>query len=347
MARSKELSVERRVEIYTLHYLGFSNREIGRRLSISEYSVRQTIKRKEETGSFHDRNRSGRPRSTTKQEDRYIIISSLRNRRSTASEITANFNVCHETKISTTTVKRRLLDVGLRGCVSVKKPRLTKAHKQKRLTWAKEHKNWTPEDWNKVLWSDESKFESFGNKRRSFVRRRPWEMMLEECTVQTIKHGGGNIMVWGCFGGGQVGTLVKIDGKMTKEVYLDILKEHVLNCGTELIGEGFFFQQDNDPKHTAKVVKEYLRKKSEEGFLQVMTWPSQSPDCNPIEQLWDHLDREVRKNPPSGKNNLWLSLKSIWEAVDGQYLQKLCDRLPRICQALIKSRGGHFDENSI
>ena len=158
-------------------------------------------------------------------------------------------------------VKRRLLELGLKGRVAVKKPRLTTVHKQKRLVWAKEHKNWTVEEWNRVLWSDESKFEIFGNKRRSFVRRRVGERMLEQCTMQTIKHGSGNIMVWGCFGGGQVGSTAKIDGKMTKEVYLKILKEHVLVCGTELIGKRFVFQQDNDPKHTAKVVKQYLNEK--------------------------------------------------------------------------------------
>ena len=66
------------------------------------------------------------------------------------------------------------------------------------------------------------------------------------------------------------------------------MKEHVLVCGTELFGERFAFQQDDDPKHTAKVVKQYLNEKQEEGLLKVMTWPLQSPDCNPIELLWDH-----------------------------------------------------------
>ena len=70
--------------------------------------------------------------------------------------------------------------------------------------------------------------------------------------MQTIKHGGGNIMVWGCFGGGQVGSIAKIDGKMTKEVYLKILREHVLVCGTELIGEivGSFISRS--PKNSTK-----------------------------------------------------------------------------------------------
>ena len=63
-------------------------------------------------------------------------------------------------------------------------------------------------------------------------------------------------MVWGCFGGGQSGSIAKIDGKMTKEVFLKILKGQVLVCGTELICERFVFQQDNNPQHTAKVVKQ-------------------------------------------------------------------------------------------
>ena len=115
-----------------------------------------TIKRKVETGSFCDRKRVGRPRSTTKKEDKYIVINSLRNRRRTAPDLAADFNEHHTTKISTTTVKRRLLEIGLRGRVAVKKPRLTAVHKQKRLVWAKEHKNWTVEEWNRVLWSGES-----------------------------------------------------------------------------------------------------------------------------------------------------------------------------------------------
>ena len=133
MAKRGQRNLEKRIEIWTLHNLGFSNREIGRRLSISESCVRKTIKRKVETGSFCVRKRVGRPRSTTKKEDKYIVINSLRNRRRTAPDLADDFNEHHTTKISTMTVKRRLLEVGLRGRVAVKKPLLTTVHKQKRL----------------------------------------------------------------------------------------------------------------------------------------------------------------------------------------------------------------------
>ena len=88
----------------------------------------------------------------------------------------------------------------------------------------------------------------------------------------SVKHGGGNVMVWGCFGAGKVGDL-----------YLySILQRHAIPCGQRLIGDKFLLQQDNDPKHTSKLCKNYLGKKQSAGILSVMEWPVQSPDLNPI-----------------------------------------------------------------
>ena len=70
----------------------------------------------------------------------------------------------------------------------------------------------TDEDWKKVLWTDESKFEVFGSHRRTFERRRTTEKMLEECLTPSVKQGGGNMMVWGCFGAGKVGDLFRVKG---------------------------------------------------------------------------------------------------------------------------------------
>lgn len=91
------------------------------------------------------------------------------------------------------------------------------ANKKKRLNWAQQHKDWTIEDWNKVLWSDESKFEIFGTKKRVFVRRYSNERVADGCTVASVKHGGGSVMVWECFSGSAVGDLIKIEGILRKE----------------------------------------------------------------------------------------------------------------------------------
>lgn len=127
---------------------------------------------------------------------------------------------------------------------------LRTANKKKRLTWARNHEAWTTDDWRNVLWTDESKFELIGSKRRVFVRRSAGEKMLPECVVPTVKHGGGSVMVWGCFSANGVGDLIRIDGILNKERYKNILQHHAIPSGIRLIGQNFILQQDNDPKHS-------------------------------------------------------------------------------------------------
>jgi hypothetical protein len=97
-------------------------------------------------------------------------------------------------------VNRQLWDAGLLGRVAKKKPHLRLDNKNKILRWAKEHRHWTEEDWSVHNTFFQSKFEVFGSQRRTFVRRRKNEKMMEECLMPSVKHGGGNVMVWGCFG---------------------------------------------------------------------------------------------------------------------------------------------------
>lgn len=344
MAKRKQITLEQRSAICTLREEGYSERQIAKKLGISCKGVHYTLARKKETGKNEDRKRSGRPKSTTSQEDNFIRVLSKRNRRLTAPQITASLNETRGTPVSITTVKRRLLSAGLRGCVAVKKPKLTIRHKKNRLEWAKEHKNWTINQWKKVLWSDESKFQIFGSNRRVFVRRSKGERASEACTVPTIKHGGGNVMVWGCFGNNKPGSLVRITEKLNKERYLKILKDFAIPGGLNLIGPGFVFQQDNDPKHSSKLCQNFLRKKKD---VKIMQWPSQSPDLSPIELVWDELDRRVKNQSPTSSEHLWQLLQSEWKKLDEQYFMKLISRMPRICEKVIKERGGHFDEAKI
>ncbi|CDQ71494.1 unnamed protein product [Oncorhynchus mykiss] len=142
-----------------------------------------------------------------------------------------------------------------------------------RLKFSNEHLNDSEDNWVKVLWSDETKMELFGiNSTRRVWRRNA------AYTIPTVKHGGGNIMPWGCFSAKGTGQLHRIKGTM----YRQILGENILPSARALkMGRGWVFQHNNDPKHTAKATKEWLKKK----HIKVLEWPSQSPDLNPIENL--------------------------------------------------------------
>lgn len=341
------LDNEKRAIINSYRSDGLSLREISKKMNVPKTTVAYTIKRYRETGSNSNRPCIGRPRMTTIQEDRSILLVSKRNRRLTAQEITAGFNSGHNKEISVDTVKRRLRSADLFGRIAVRKPMLRSQNKKKRLLWAQKHSNWTTEDFKKVLWTDESKFEVFGSNRRIYVRRSKNEKMMLNCLAPTVKHGGGSVMVWGGFSFQGVCPLYRIKGILEHKQYHSILVHKAVPAGKQLIGHGFVMQQDNDPKHTAKLCHSYLKEKQEDGTLQIMDWPPQSPDLNPIELLWDQLDRLIRKKCPSSKEHLWSLLEFEWNNLEASKFQNLIKRMPRIVKAVLKAKGGFFNEKKI
>ena len=107
------------------------------------------------------------------------------------------------------------------------------------------------------------------------------------------------VMVWGCFAGDTVGDLFKIEGTLNQHGYHSILQRHAIPSGLCLVAPLFILQQDNDLKHTSTLCKDYLTEKQSDGVLRHMTWPPQSPGQNPIEIVWDEMDRRVKAKGPT------------------------------------------------
>ncbi|GFS49064.1 transposable element Tcb2 transposase [Trichonephila clavipes] len=121
---------------------------------------------------------------------------------------------------------------------------------------------------------------------------KPNTLLHPKHTIPTVKHGGGSVMVWGCMAASGVGKLVFIDGIMHKMAYLNILQNNLKESANKLgLGSNFIFQQDNDPKHTAFVLKEWLPYHCR----NQLNTPPQSPDLNVIERCYPIL-RELCKN---------------------------------------------------
>ena len=145
-------------------------------------------------------------------------------------------------------------------------------------------------------------------------------------------------MVWGLMSWNGCGTLEFIDKIMTKEVYLDILERNLHASARKLkMSRNFIFQQDGDPKHTAKIVSQWFVKKK----IKVLDWVAQSPDLNPIEHLWAILKKKVRGQNPTNLNVLKRVISEEWDKIEPNTFQKLVESMPDRCQAVILAKGGH------
>jgi hypothetical protein len=164
------------------------------------------------------------------------------------------------------------------------------------------------------------------------------EPLHDRHVKQTVKHGGGSIMVWGCMTHLGPGYMCKIKVTMDQHLYKSILEDELVRTmeyyGMKL--EIVIFQHDNDPKHTAKSVQEWICRQE----FQVLLWPAQSPDMNPIEHLWAQLKRQLNtyESPPKGMLELWERVQAEWGKINAQICINLVESMPRRIEVVIKAK---------
>ncbi|GFW43213.1 transposable element Tcb2 transposase [Trichonephila clavipes] len=128
----------------------------------------------------------------------------------------------HSATAATKSILEMMLKAGYHGRVDHKKPHISAVNRQKRLDFANEHVNKPPQFWEKVLFSDESKFCIFGIKGRKLVWRKQGTALEKDNLVPTVKHSGGGVMVWGCMAANGVDRLTFIDSTLNHMGYINI-----------------------------------------------------------------------------------------------------------------------------
>src|SRR4051794_32690639 len=170
------------------------------------------------------------------------------------------------------------------------------------------------------------------------VRRLQGERFHPHCIAPSFKSGRQSVMMWGCFQGTKMGPLALCPtGKMNATDYCNILEKHLLPFWQTLDDESIFME-DGAPIHTAKYSKNWRQQHN----IFSMKWPAQSPDLNPIENIWQQLKTSIekRKQRPRNKEELLQALQEEWENLKKKNcLEKLVKSMPKRIREVIKSNG--------
>lgn len=191
------------------------------------------------------------------------------------------------------------------------------------------------EEWRSIIFSDEKKFNLDGPDGWAYY----WhDIRTEEKLFSKRQMGGEYVMVWSSFSYYRQGSMVFLDGRINAAKYCSVLQDHLLPLAALTHGETWTFQHDNAPIHTARLTKRFFIDKN----IECLTWPTRSPDLNPIENLWSVFARKVYANSRqfASKEELKMAIAECWRDLHEETLQVLSDSMPRRIKDVIRAHGG-------
>jgi hypothetical protein len=300
-------------------------------------TIARLVRKFNRTGSVKNLPRRPKHRVTTLQQDRYIRLTHLHDKGRTASATARHTLEMHGGPISDQTVRNRLRDGGLHARRPYVGLGLSARHRQLRLAWTRRHLRFRCADWDRVLFTDESRFKLRRSDGRSPVYCRTGEHYSDVCVRERGQYGGGSVMVWEGISLDTKTQMVPIHQNLSAARYQnDILQPVAIPYIT--VNHGMVLMQDNSTPHTGRTTQQMLQGHN----IRILDWPPCSPDLNPIEHFWDEIDRRVRQLPkPQNLVQLERDLVNTWTNLPQRFLFSYVNSMRRRCLTVIRANGAH------
>jgi transposase len=319
---------------------GKSVRDVSGTLGISVFSVSKIRQRDKENIPVPQ---LGRPSKVTKKTKSLLARQMDTGKLLTLKDGQRFVQATQGCQVHVQSIHNYLREQQVKAYVQQKKPGLTKDQVAARYQFAKDHLSWTVEDWKNVMFSDETVISRIGSFGRKFYYKRQCNKKIMPHHIKKTKQGGGGkIMIWGCITYFGVGDACWLQGGVDAEAYVNVLKDYVLSSRDwyEMDQDKFVFQQDNAAVHTAGIVKNYVKRSN----IKTMIWPANSPDLNPIENVWAFMKRKLDQypEPPKSLEELWERAQDVWTNIDENFLRELYESMPRRMNMLYNNKGQHI-----
>src|SRR5579871_4238375 len=272
-----EFSIKKHWEIIFLYFHRLepklSIRVITKELQYSRNTVKTWIHRYQKIRDIQDEERRGRKRKTLEREDLDIITIAKKNRTKTLAEIYISIDKQGIT-ISKAIVKKRLNEQSLYKLQLLKKLLLSDTHRDNRLGWAKKNKK---TDWSKIIFTDETTISQFSKSKKV------WRYKGEKVKVLIVKHSA-KVYVYRCCSEKGFGNIYCFTENLNSKLLYTIYKKTLLPSARNFFREddnNWKLQEDNDPKHISGKAQNWKN----ENDIKRISWPSQSPDLNLMENV--------------------------------------------------------------
>lgn len=300
-------------------------REIHNKTKIPLRTIQRNLKKFRQFGSIRRKTGSGRPRKINAVEARAIGQWVRQNNRKSLRTMAVELESQYDKKVAHTTIYRHMKTKSYQSSVPTPTPMITEKQRTVRLDWAHRHQN---DDWKRTFFVDETAFSLFRNTVRVWHQAgcRPTRKLPK------IRQ---KVMAWGGFsiqGRTPFYTFTKI---MDSEMYIQILKDYLLPTAHRMFGSRWRLVQDNDPKHKSKKTMEFLSQRK----IEVLDWPANSPDLNPIENLFSIIKNNVEKRRPENIEDLKQMMSEEWEAIPQKTLINLVNSMQQRCNSCIIATG--------
>lgn len=320
-----------RGRVVSFSEMGLTVREIGRRLDVPKSCVYDWLNDYERTGNFVPRRSTGRRPKTTERANRR-----LERMANNEPLISANqLNLEWGEQVSISTVYRRLAKRHIKKYRRLRRPMRTRQNCETRLRWATNHNFWNEGRWNRVLFTDESRFRLHVNDGRLMVWRKRGQRFNPRFISERVAAGGGSVHVWGAIWHGGKSPLRILRNTVNGLRYCDTLQTifEIPNLPMNWV-----LQDDNARPHRCNLVNEF---KNARGIRSLTSWPPNSPDLNPIEHLWDYIGKRVQARIPRSLQQLELFLQDEWNNVPQAFIDNLISSMRRRIGEVIVARGGN------